>query len=116
MSASKNKVQLVGYLGADPEIRVTTTGKKVARFNVATNETYQNSQGEKVTETQWHHLVGWGHLADQAEQDLRKGIEVSVEGKIVYRSYLDKDGVKKYVTEVNVFEFTVLEAGAKHEV
>ncbi|MBC6492780.1 single-stranded DNA-binding protein [Flavihumibacter stibioxidans] len=115
MNESKNKVLLVGFLGADPEVKETATGRRVARFSVATNENYQNSQGEKVTETQWHHLVAWGRLADKAEQELRKGNEVSVEGKLVYRSYVDKEGVKKFATEINVLELVVLNSRTKTE-
>ncbi len=108
MSANKNKVLLVGNIGSDPEIRFTATGRKVAKFDVATHESYLNSQGEKVTETQWHRLVGWGNVAEKVEKELQKGAEVSIEGKLIYRNYVDKDGVKKYVTEINVFELEVL--------
>lgn len=115
MNESKNKVLLVGFLGADPEVKETATGRRVARFAVATSENYQNSQGEQVKETQWHHLVAWGRLAEKAEQELRKGNEVSVEGKLVYRSYVDKEGVKKYATEINVLELVVLNSRTKTE-
>ncbi|MBZ5857433.1 single-stranded DNA-binding protein [Flavihumibacter profundi] len=113
MSENKNRVLLVGNLGSDPEIKVTPTGRKVAKFSVATSETYQNSQGEKVTETQWHHMVAWGKLADKAEQELQKGAEVSVEGKLIYRNYIDKDGAKKNVTEISVIELVCLQQRSK---
>jgi single-strand DNA-binding protein len=71
---------------------------------VATHETYRNAQGEKVTETTWHNLVAWGKVAEIAEKYLTKGKEVAVEGKLINRSYTDKDGNKKYVTEVEVNE------------
>jgi single-strand DNA-binding protein len=115
MSDNKNRVILVGNLGADPEIRITATGKKMARFQLATNESYQNSQGEKVTETQWHQLVAWGKVADKAELELQKGAEVSVEGKLVHRSYVDKDGAKKYISEINVFDIILLQDRSRTE-
>lgn len=108
MYALKNKVQLIGNLGNVPEIKTLETGKKMARFSVATNEVYRNAKGEKVTETQWHNLVVWGKMADIAEKYLAKGREVLIEGKIVNRSYNDKDGQKKYVTEIQVNELVLL--------
>lgn len=108
MYALKNKVQLIGNLGNNPEIRTTEGGKKMARFSVATNETYRTAKGEKVTETQWHNLVAWGKVAEIAEQFLSKGSEVAIEGKLINRNYTDKDGNKRYVTEVQVNEVLML--------
>lgn len=108
MYALKNKVQLIGHLGNDPDVRLTEKGRKWARFSLATNETYRNLQGERVTETQWHHLVAWGKAADLAEKYLNKGREIAVEGKLVNRNYVDKDGIKRYVTEVLVSEVLLL--------
>lgn len=108
MYALRNKVQLIGNLGNAPEIRKTETGKKLARFSVATNESYRNAQGEKITETQWHNLVAWGKLAEIVEKYLNKGSEVVIEGKLINRSYTDKEGNKKYVTEVEVSELLML--------
>jgi single-strand DNA-binding protein len=108
MYALKNKVQLIGNLGNKPEIRTTEAGKKLARFSLATNEVYRNAKGEKITETQWHSLVAWGKVADIAEKFLDKGSEVALEGKLINRSYSDKDGNKKYVTEVQVNEVLML--------
>ena len=108
MYALKNKVQLIGNLGNNPEIRNIEGGKKMARFSVATNETYRNAKGEKVTETQWHNLVAWGKVAEIAEQFLSKGSEVAIDGKLVNRNYTDKDGAKHYVTEVQVNEVLML--------
>ncbi|MFT3903881.1 MAG: single-stranded DNA-binding protein [Niabella sp.] len=108
MYALKNKVQLIGNLGNVPEIRVIENGKKMARMSIATSEVYRNAQGERVTESQWHNLVAWGKLADIAEKYLTKGKEVAIEGKLVNRSYNDKNGVKKYVTEVHVNELLLL--------
>src|SRR4249919_441869 len=108
MYALKNKVQLIGNLGNNPEVKTTETGKKLVRFSVATNENYRNANGEKVTETQWHNLVAWGKVADIAEKYLAKGTEVVIEGKLVHHNYTDKEGNKKYVTEVEVTELLLL--------
>ena len=108
MYALKNKVQLIGNLGSKPEIRTTDGGKKIAKFSIATNESYKNAKGEKVTETLWHNLVAWGKLADIAEKYLNKGSEVVIEGKLINRSYNDKDGNKKYISEIQVNELLML--------
>ena len=108
MYALKNKVQLIGHLGNKPDVRTLDKGKKLARFSVATNESYKNANGEKVTETQWHNLVAWGTTADIAEKYLTKGSEVAIDGKLVSRSYTDKEGNKKYVTEVQINEILML--------
>ena len=112
MYALKNKVQLIGHVGNKPEIRTFDGGKKLVRLSVATNETYRNAKGEKVTETQWHNLVAFGKVADIAEKFLDKGTEVALEGKLVNRNYLDKEGVKKYVTEIHISELLLLGANA----
>ena len=103
MYALKNKVQLIGNLGNAPEIKNTENGKKLARFSIATNENYRNAKGEKVTETTWHNLIAWGKLADLAEKFLLKGTEVVIEGKLINRSYTDKDGNKKYMLNMYVY-------------
>ena len=108
MYALKNKVQLIGNLGNAPEIKNTESGKKLARFSIATNENYRNAKGEKVTETTWHNLIAWGKVADLAEKFLQKGTEVVIEGKLINRSYIDKDGTKKYISEVQVNELLLL--------
>lgn len=107
MNALKNKVQLIGNLGNAPEIKNIENGNKLARFSIATHETYQNTKGEKVTETTWHNLVAWGKTADLVEKYLHKGTEVAIEGKLTNKSYNDKEGIKKYVTEVQVNELLV---------
>jgi single-strand DNA-binding protein len=112
MYALKNKVQLIGHLGAKPEVKDTESGRKLAQFNIATSESYRNAKGEKVTETQWHRIVAWGKLAEIAEKYLDKGKEVAVEGKLVNRSYTDKDGIKKYITEIQLSELLMLGAKA----
>lgn len=108
MYALKNKVQLIGNLGQNPEIKTLDGGKKLARFSIATNESYRNATGEKVIETQWHNLVAWGKLAEIIEKYMSKGSEVAVEGKLTYRTYNDKDGNKKYFTEIQVNELLML--------
>ena len=113
MYALRNKVQLIGNLGNMPEVKNTENGKKLARFSVATNESYRNANGEKVTETQWRTLVAWGKVAEIVERFLNKGSEVAVEGKLVHRNYTDKEGIKRYVSEVQVNELLLL--GGKTE-
>ena len=95
-----NKVILIGNLGKDPELRHLDSGKAVANFSLATSETYKNKSGEKVSNTEWHNIVLWSPLAEVAEKYLRKGSQVYIEGKISSRTYEDKEGNKKYITEV----------------
>ena len=104
MYALKNKVQLIGNIGNAVEVKNTEGGKKYARFSIATNESYRNAKGEKVTETTWHNIVAWGKVADIAEKYLQKGTEIALEGKLCNKSYTDKDGVKKYISEVQANE------------
>jgi single-strand DNA-binding protein len=108
MSTLRNKVQLIGNLGNDPEIITMDSGKKLAKFSLATNETYKNQQGERVTDTQWHNVVAWGKTAEIIEQYVTKGKEVAVEGKLTSRSYDDKEGNKRYTTEVVCNELLML--------
>ena len=115
MYALKNKVQLIGNLGNAPEVKTLESGKKMARFSVATNEDYRNVKGEKVRETQWHNLVAWGKVAEIVEKFLTKGKEVAIEGKLINRSYNDKEGNKKYITEIQVNELLMLGAKATEE-
>ena len=116
MNAVKNKVQLIGNLGQDPEVKVIGQDKKVAHLRIATNENYRNAKGEKVTDTQWHNVVAWGKLAETAEKYLVKGMEIVVEGKLVHRSYADKQGTKHYVSEVHANELLIMtKKGAKAE-
>ncbi|MFP4092690.1 MAG: single-stranded DNA-binding protein [Cyclobacteriaceae bacterium] len=105
----KNRVQLIGNLGAAPEVRNLNSGKKVAQFSLATSESYKNAAGERVQETQWHQVVAWNKLADIAESYLDRGRRVAVEGKLVYRSYEDKNGVKRYVTEIVATDILMLD-------
>ncbi len=110
MNALRNKVQLIGHLGANPEVKKLDGGKTIAKFSMATNETYKNQKGEKVEDTQWHNVVAWGKTAELMEQLLAKGKEVMVEGKLTSRSYEDKEGNKRYITEVVAQEFLLLGA------
>ncbi len=100
MNAIRNHVQLIGNLGNDPEIHSFGDGRKLAKFSLATNEVFTNNEGEKVTQTQWHKVVFFGRTAETVEKYLHKGKEVAVTGKISYREYEDKEGVKRYVTEI----------------
>ena len=100
MSTLKNKVQLIGNVGNEPEITNLDSGKKVAKFSIATNEFYKNSNGEKEQNTQWHNVVAWGKIAEIIEKYVGKGKEVALEGKLTSRSYETKEGEKRYVTEV----------------
>ena len=111
MNTLRNKVQLIGNLGKDPEIINLESGKKLAKFTLATNESYKNAQGEKITDTQWHQIVAWGKTADVIEKYVVKGKEVAIDGKLTTRSWEDKDGIKRYTTEVVCNELLML--GAK---
>src|SRR5436190_1432900 len=108
MNTLRNKVQLIGNLGNAPEVKNLESGKKLARISLATNETYKNAKGEKITETQWHNVIAWDKTADIIEKYFTKGLEVMVEGKLVNRNYTDKDGIKRYVTEVQANELMIL--------
>ncbi len=108
MNALRNKVQLIGNLGNNPEVITLDSGKKLAKFSIATNESYKNAQGEKVTDTQWHNVIAWNKTAEIIEKYVSKGNEIAVEGKLVTRSYEDKEGIKKYVTEIVVNELLLL--------
>jgi len=108
MNTLRNKVQLIGHLGNNPEIISLDNGKKLAKFSIATNESYKNAAGEKITNTDWHNLVAWNKTAEIVEKYLEKGKEIAIEGKLTTRSYDDKDGNKKYITEVVVNELLML--------
>ncbi|OYX25795.1 MAG: single-stranded DNA-binding protein [Flavobacteriales bacterium 32-35-8] len=108
MSTLKNKVQLIGNVGNEPEITNLESGKKVAKFSIATNEFYKDSKGEKQQDTQWHNVVAWGKIAEIVEKYVGKGKEVALEGKLTSRSYETKEGEKRYVTEVVIDEILLL--------
>lgn len=108
MNTLQNKVQLIGNLGNNPDVRDTESGKKMARVSIATNENYRNAKGETVKETQWHNAIAWGKNAEVIEKYLTKGSQVAIEGKLVNRNYVDKDGIKRYITEVQVNDILLL--------
>jgi len=108
MSNLRNSVTLIGNLGKDPEIRNFGTGKMKVTFSLATKDTYRNQKGEKVTETQWHNIVAWGHMAEIASEFLKKGQEIAIEGRLAYRTYETKKGEKRFVTEITAHEVVML--------
>lgn len=111
MNSLKNRAILIGNLGQDPETKTTESGKKVTNFTLATDDGYKNSDGQKVNETTWHNIVAWNGLADIAGKYLKKGHQVVVEGRIVYRTYEDKKGATKYITEVVLSDLILLRNG-----
>jgi single-strand DNA-binding protein len=108
MNTLRNKVQLIGNLGNDPEIITTESGKKLARFSIATNDSYKNADGEKVVDTQWHTVIAWNRTAEIVEKYVEKGQEIAIEGKLTNRTYETKEGEKRYVTEVVCNELLLL--------
>jgi single-strand DNA-binding protein len=108
MNNLRNSIRLIGNLGQNPEVKETANGKKLAKFSIATNESYRDENGKEVKETMWHNLIVWGKQADTVAKYLKKGSEVAIEGKLSNRNYTDKDGIKRYVTEIVVHEFVML--------
>ncbi len=108
MNTLRNKVQLVGNLGKDPETITLESGRKLAKFSLATNENYKDANGHKQTKTDWHSLIAWGKTAEIIEKYVTKGKEVAIEGKLTTRSYETKEGENRYVTEVVVNEILML--------
>ena len=109
MRRINNRVQLIGNLGADPKVSKFEKSEKV-ELSLATRESYTNTAGEKIDETQWHRIIGWGKQAEIAEKYLKKGSKLAVDGRLVHRSYEDDDGNTKYVTEVKMEDFMMLDA------
>lgn len=108
MQNLRNRVQLIGRLGQNPETRTLTSGKTMTTFSIATSDSYRNANGDKVEDTQWHNIVAWGKVGEIAGEYLTKGQEVAVEGKLTHRSYESKEGDKRYVTEINLNEMLML--------
>jgi single-strand DNA-binding protein len=108
MKAIKNKVQLVGRLGADPEMKIYGDAKKLANLRLAVNDRYKNVQGDWIDETQWFNLIAWSKLAIYVEKYLTKGAEVAVEGRLVNKSFTDKAGIKRSTTEIVLSEILIL--------
>ena len=104
----KNSVQLIGHVGQEPEIKNLEGGKKLANISIATNEVYYKDNGDKVEQTQWHRVTALGKMADIIERFVTKGKEIAIEGKLTHRSYDDKDGNKRFVTEVVANEILLI--------
>ena len=109
MNALRNSVRLIGNLGDNPKVRKLDSGRKVASFSIATSEVYYDQNGKKVSETTWHRLVAWGKQAEVAEDYLKKGSQIAVEGKLTNRSYDNSKGEKQYITEVVVNSLLMLD-------
>lgn len=109
MAGSLNKIMLIGNLGKDPELKATPSGEPVTRISIATKETWKDKNGEKQDRTEWHNVVIWGKRAEFVEKYARKGNLVFVEGRMQYREYTDKDGVKKNIAEVRCDDIKILE-------
>lgn len=110
MNSLRNKVQLIGNLGQNPEVRTFDNGKVMAKFSLATSESYRDSSGKKILETQWHNIVAWGPIVKTIEKYLVKGSEIALEGKLMHKVYDDKEGNKKYFTEVLMNDMVLLRA------
>ena len=104
----KNSVQLIGNVGQEPEIKNLEGGKKLANISIATNEVYYRENGDKVEQTQWHRVTAWGKTAEIIEKFVTKGKEIAIEGKLTHRSYDDKDGNKRFITEVVANEILLI--------
>ena len=113
MNNLRNSVQLIGFLGKDPEMKELTTGAKVTKVSIATTESYKNDKGEYIDQTTWHNLVGWSYTAERMVKQMKKGLEVFVQGKLVQRSYDDANGIKRYVTEVRILNFLMMDKAAR---
>ncbi len=109
MSTLRNRVQLIGHVGADPEVKTLESGAKVARIRVATTDSYKGNDGEWKNDTQWHTVTAWEGLANRIEQYIKKGSYVALDGKITYREYTDQAGVKKYFTEIRASNLLILD-------
>ncbi len=108
MSNLRNRVQLIGHVGNDPEVQILDSGSKLVRLSIATNEMYKNDKGERVTKTEWHSVVAWNKTAEIIEEYVTKGKEVAIDGKLTTRSWEDKEGNKRYTTEVVCNEILLL--------
>ncbi len=108
MKNLSNNVQLIGFLGNTPELKEFESGKKMANFSLATSDSYVNAQGQKIEDTQWHKVVAWGKTAELINNYVDKGNRIAVAGKLVHRSYTDKDNETHYITEVVANEVLLL--------
>ena len=114
-TTKRNNVQLVGNLGNDPEVKDVKGGRRMARLSVATNERWKDASGDWKEDVQWHPVVAWGKQAELVADQLRKGSKVSLEGRLVHRSYEAKDGQKRYVTEVVLSGFRLVNAEVEEQ-
>lgn len=105
MNTLRNKVSLIGRLGGNPEVSTFDSGKKLARFSIATNESYKNKNGDWVDKTQWHNINAWGASAEKVQRVLEKGQEVIIEGKLVNSQFETKSGEKRYATNIELVDF-----------
>jgi single-strand DNA-binding protein len=108
MNSMKNKVQLIGNIGADPEVKETSNGNKMVRLSLATSENYLNAKKEKVEDTNWHNLILWGNLASSTEKFIHKGDTVAIEGRLKNNTFTDKNGEKRYANDIVVHEYQIL--------
>jgi single-strand DNA-binding protein len=113
MAGGVNKAIIIGHLGADPEVRYTPSGRPVANFRIATTETWNDKQGQRQEHTEWHRIVAWGPLAERCGEYLARGRLAYVEGKLQTRQWEDRDGNKRYTTEIQAFQVTFL--GGRNE-
>jgi single-strand DNA-binding protein len=111
MNSLKNRVILIGRLGQNPETKTIENGKKVTHFTLATDDSYKNSEGQRISEATWHNIVAWNGLAEVADRFLKKGKQVAVEGRLTYRSYEDKKGITRNMTEVVLNDLVLLGSG-----
>lgn len=107
--SNTNKVILSGYLGKEPMVKQFESGSRMATFTLATNESYLNSVGKRIENTQWHKLVAWGDMAQEVERQLTKGTKIKAEGKLSHRHYEAQDGTRRYVTEIVLHDFELLQ-------
>ncbi len=108
MGTLRNRVQLIGHLGAEIELKTVKPGLFMCRFSLATNESFKNSQGEKITETNWHKLVAWGKPAVILVKYTGKGSEIAIQGKLINHSFIDREGNKQFVSEIQVNEVLLI--------
>jgi len=108
MNNLRNKVQLIGNLGKDAEVKKLNGGNALARVSIATKEVYKNQKGEKVVDVQWHNLIGWGKVAENMEVFFKKGKSVAVQGKLTHRTYEGKDGKNRSISEIVISDFMLM--------
>lgn len=108
MNNVKNSVRLIGRVGQNPEVKDLSNGKKLTKFSLAVSERYKNQAGELITDTHWHNITVWGKQAELVGSLVKKGSELAIEGKLVTNNFTDKDGNKRFATEINLNEFMLL--------